>query len=123
MNNRYLALLIVPVLFFVALPAHAASPFTLSVKSITMVKAPPTCDVRSTKKRMTSGGVTEIVWKSKYATSMTGLTRDERVWETKGRQRVAIAFVGKHEFPMTFEGPGGKTTCVAKVFVKAKKDR
>ncbi len=125
MTNRYRALLFVPILFLAALPAHAATttPLTLSVKSITIVKAPPTCEVRSTKRVMTSGSVTEIVWESKNATSMTGLTRDEKVWPTKGRQRVAIAFLGKHEFPMTFEGPGGRTTCVAKVFVHPKKDR
>ena len=123
MTNRYLVLLLVPILFFVALPAHAANTLTLSVKNVTIVKAPPTCEVRSTKRTMTSGSVTQIVWKSDNATSMTGMTRDGRVWPAKGRERVAIAFVGKHEFPLTFEGPGGKTTCVAKVFVKAKKVR
>lgn len=102
---------------FWAPEAHAATS-SLSIKSVTVTKAPPTCEARSTKKRMASGSVTEIVWKSKHATSMTGLTADERVWPTKGRERVAIAFVGKHEFPLVFEGPGGKTTCVAKVFVK-----
>lgn len=122
MKNRYLALLVLPVLFFVALPAHAESPFTISVKSITMVKIPPTCEVRATKKRMTSGGSMEIVWKSDRATSMTGLVKGDTVWPTKGRQRVSIAVLGKHEFPMTFEGPGGKTTCVAKVFVHPKRD-
>lgn len=104
--------------FFVAPVAQAQTSHPISIKNITVVKAPPTCEVRSTKKRMASGSVTEIVWKSKYATSMTGFTRDERVWPTKGRERVAIAFVGKREFPLTFEGPGGKTTCTAKVFVK-----
>lgn len=123
MTNRYLVLLLVPVLFLAAAPAHAASPVTLSVKNLTIVKAPPTCEVRSTKRTMTSGSVTEIVWKSDNATSMMGLTRDEKVWPTKGRQRVAIAFLGKQEFPLTFEGPGGKTTCVAKVFVHPKKAR
>ena len=117
------AFLILPILAFTPVPAHAEVPFTISVKSITMVKVPPTCEVRSTKKRMSSGSVTNIVWKSENATSMTGLTRDERVWPTKGRERVAIAFVGKHEFPLTFTGPGGSVTCVAKVFVKERKHR
>lgn len=116
--------IILPVLLFAAAPAaRAAEPYTLSVSKITMVKIPPTCEVRSTKKRMTSGGTTEIVWKSDRATRMTGLVKGDKEWPTKGRQRVSIAVVGKHEFPMTFEGPGGKTTCVAKVFVKAKKSR
>jgi hypothetical protein len=123
MTNRYLVLLLVPVFFLAAAPAHAANTLTLSVKNLTVVKAPPTCEVRSTKRTMTSGAVTQIVWKSDNATSMTGLTRDQKVWPTEGRERVAIAFVGKHEFPMTFEGPGGKTTCVAKVFVHPKKVR
>ncbi len=127
MNTRHFTrlaiVLVVPILLLAGVPAHAASstPMTLRISNITIVKVPPSCDVRSTKKRMVSGGVTEIVWKSKNATSMTGLTTDERMWPTKGRERFAIAFVGKHEFPMTFEGPGGKTTCIAKVFVKAKK--
>jgi hypothetical protein len=116
------SLLVLPMLLS-AVPAQAQETPTLSVKSIIVVKTPPTCEVRSTKKRMSSGSVTEIVWKSKNATKMMGLTRDERVWPTKGRERVAIAFVGKHEFPLTFEGSGGKTTCVAKVFVKHKRDR
>jgi|GEM_PF-2140838 len=127
MNTRHLIrfglVLVAPMLLLAGVPAQAATPtnMTLRISSITVVKVPPTCEVRSTKKRMTSGNVTEIVWKSKNATSMTGLTRDGRVWSTKGRERFAIAFPGKHEFPMTFEGPGGKTTCVAKIFVKAKK--
>lgn len=123
MNHRALLLVLVLPLFLAAAPAHAADSVGLSVSSVTIVKMPPTCEVRSTKKRMTSGSVTEIVWKSDNATSMSGLTRDERVWPTKGRERVAIAFVGKHLFPLTFTGPGGTTTCVAKIFVKARKDR
>lgn len=105
------------------IPASAAEGMKLTVANVTMVKVPPTCEVRSTKKRMTSGSVTEIVWTSDHATHMKGMTRDERVWPKKGRERVAIAFVGKHEFPLTFVGPGGETTCIAKVFVKPKKDR
>jgi len=124
MTTRIISLLVLPILLLAAAPAHAVSNDTaLRVSGITMMKMPPTCEVRSTKKRMTSGSVTEIVWKSDRATKMTGLTRDERIWPTKGRERVAIAFAGKHEFPLTFEGPGGKTTCIAKVFVKAKKTR
>lgn len=118
------AAIVIPAFLFSFAHAHAASPeFNMRVSKITMVKMPPTCEVRATKKRMTSGGTVDIVWKSDHATRMTGLTRDERVWPTKGREHFAIAFVGKHEFPMTFEGPGGKTTCVAKVFVKAKKEK
>ncbi len=127
MNTRHFSrlalVLVVPILLLAGVPAHAATstPMTLRISGITIVKVPPSCEVRSTRKRMTSGGVTEIVWKSDHATKMTGLTTDERVWPIKGRERFAIAFVGKHEFPMTFEGPGGTTTCIAKVFVKAKK--
>lgn len=121
MTHRYLALLILPLLF-VAVPVQAAEPLSISVSKISIIKKPPTCEVRATKKRMTSGSSVDIVWKSENATSMTGLTRDERTWPTKGREHFMIGFTGKHEFPLTFEGPGGKTTCVAKVFVKAKKD-
>lgn len=110
-------------LFVFALPAHAQVPFTLSIQSITIVKAPPTCEARSTKRWMRSGSVTEIVWESENATSMTGFTSAARVWPTEGRERVAIGFTGKHEFPLTFTGPGGTTTCIAKVFVHAKRDR
>ncbi len=110
-----------PLLLVSSVPQHAHAEMKLSVASVTMVKAPPTCEVRSTKKRMTSGNVTEIVWKSEYATRMTGLVKGEQVWPAKGRQRVAIAVVGKHEFPLTFEGPGGTATCIAKVFVKPRK--
>jgi hypothetical protein len=123
--TKLILALALPVLLVSAapVPVQAASPFTLSVKNITIVPAPPTCEVRSTKKRMASGSATYIVWESKNATAMTGLTRGEQVWPTKGRQRVAIAILGKHEFPLTFEGPGGKTTCTAKVFVKQRSER
>lgn len=123
MKKTLLASVLLPVLLFAAMPAHAATPFDLRVSNITVVKVPPTCEIRATKKRMTSGSTMEIVWDSKNATKAYGLTRDARTWDTEGRQRFAIAFVGKHEFPMTFEGPGGKTTCTAKVFVKAKRTR
>lgn len=122
MKKTLLASVLLPVFLFTALPAHAAET-GVRIKSITVVKAPPVCEIRATKKRMTSGSTMEIVWDSKYATKAYGLTRDDRTWDTEGRQRFAIAFVGKHEFPMTFEGPGGKTTCTAKVFVKAKRQR
>lgn len=128
MTNRTLAsisaAIVIPAFLLSFAPAYAATPdFSLRVSKVTMVKMPPTCEVRATKKRMTSGGTVDIVWKSEHATRMTGLTRDKRIWPTKGREHFAIAFVGKHEFPMTFEGPGGTTTCVAKVFVKPKKDK
>ena len=123
MKKIILASVLLPVLFFAATPAHAATASDVRVTSITVVKAPPTCEVRATKKRMTSGGTLEIVWDSEYAWSMTGLVKGDKVWPTEGRQRVSIAVLGKHEFPMTFEGPGGKTTCTAKVFVKAKRTR
>lgn len=121
--SRASALLIVPALLLAAAPfsAEAADIQSLSVGKITFVPVSPTCEVRSTKKRMTSGSTTEIVWESKNATKMTGLVKGDATWPTKGRERVSIAVLGKHEFPMTFEGPGGKTTCVAKVFVKERK--
>lgn len=119
--SRIGASFILPAALLVAAPVHAAPAFGLSIANITTVKMPPTCEVRSTKKRMTSGSTTQIVWESKNATTMTGLVKGDTVWPTKGRERVSIAVIGKHEFPMTFEGPGGKTTCTAKVFVKAKK--
>lgn len=107
----------------IAVPTTHAADFNVSIKNVTMVKAPPTCEVRATKRVMRSGGTTEIVWKSDRADHMVGLTRDPREWPTKGRERFAIAFVGKHEFPLTFVGPGGKTTCIAKVFVHPKKTK
>lgn len=125
MTHRFFAhgcaLLILPLAFFIYAPDAQAREITFSVSNVTIVKAPPTCEARSTKRRMSSGSVTEIVWKSSRAEHMEGLTSEKRVWPTKGRERVAIAFVGKHEFPLTFVGPGGKTTCIAKVFVHPKK--
>lgn len=120
---RACAFFILPIALFAFAPEARAKDITFTVSSVTMVKAPPTCEARSTKKVMRSGSVTEIVWKSTRADYMEGMTRDTRTWPTKGRERVAIAFVGKHEFPLTFVGPGGKTTCIAKVFVHPRKDR
>jgi len=81
----------------------------------------PTCEVRATKKRITSGQTTTLVWKSKHAHTMYGITKDGE-WEADGRQKIAIGFTGTKEFPMVFVGKGGIATCVAKVFVHPKKD-
>jgi len=127
MTHRFFAhgcaLLILPLAFLAYAPDASAKELGFSVSNVTMVTIPPTCEVRSTKRIMRSGGTTQIVWKSTRADHMEGLTRGDRQWPTKGRERVAIAVVGKHEFPLTFVGPGGKTTCIAKVFVHPKKTR
>lgn len=120
MNHRYAALLILPVLFLAAPTAHAGS-FDIKVANITMVPLPPTCEVRATKRVIRSGGSVDIVWKSN-AEKMVGLVKGEKEWSPDGRQRVSIAVLGKHEFPMTFVGKNGATrTCTATVFVHAKR--
>ena len=120
MNNRFLALFVT--LFVISMPiaAHAET-LSLHVDHITMVTAPPTCEAHATKTVITSGKSTSIVWKSKNADAMIGMTQGETVWETKGRQRFSIGIPGKHEFPLTFTGAGGSTTCIVKVFVHPKK--
>lgn len=123
MTYRLATFLIVPVLLgaFAPLPARAAD-FELRVANITMVPLPPTCEVRATKRVIRSGGSVDIVWKSRNAETVTGMVQGDREWPTKGRQRVSIAVLGKHEFPMTFTSKnGGVRTCTAKVFVHAKK--
>ena len=112
---RTLALLLA---LLIAAPTYAAS---LSVHTLPTEK--PTCEVRATKKSMTSGSTVDIAWTSKNATHMTGLVRDAKVRPVKGREHIAIAVLGKHTFPLTFTGPGGKITCSASVFVHPKKSR
>lgn len=100
--------------------AHAAS-FDIKVANITMVPLPPTCEARATKRVIRSGGTVDIIWKSN-AEKMIGLTKGETEWPADGRQRVAIAVLGKHVFPMTFIGKNGATRdCNVTVFVHAKK--
>ena len=123
MTYRLATFLIIPVLLsaFVPMPARAAD-FELSVANITMVPLPPTCEVRATKRVIRSGGSVDIVWKSRNAETVTGMVKGDKEWPTKGRQRVSIAVLGKHEFPMTFTSKNGATkTCTAKVFVHAKR--
>lgn len=105
------------------LAARAATQdIALTVKNVTMIPKPPTCEARASKKVMTSGSSVDIVWKSKDAVKMVGLVQGEKEWPADGRQKVTIAVRGKHEFPMTFIGKNGATsTCTAKVFVHAKK--
>jgi hypothetical protein len=126
MTNRTATFFIIPllVLAFAPAPAAHAADFTLSIANITMVPVPPTCEVRSTKKIIRSGGSFDLVWKSKGAEKMVGLVRGEEEWPADGRRRVSIAVLGKHEFPMTFVGKNGATaTCTAKVFVHPKKKK
>ncbi len=122
---RLSIVLVLPLLLLgVASPARAAEPVQLSIKNITMVPIPPTCEVRATKKHMRSGGTLSIVWKSDDAVKMTGLVQGDQEWPADGRQRISIAVPGKHLFPLTFTGKNGTTaTCTAKVFVKPKKIR
>lgn len=111
-------------LLFVALPAipAQAKELSISVANVTMVPVPPTCEARATKRIIRSGGSVDIVWKSRGAEKMVGLVQGDTEWPTKGRQRVSIAILGKHEFPMTFIAKSGAvSTCSATVFVHAKK--
>ena len=104
-----------------AMPAHAAG-FSLSVANVTMVPVPPTCEARATKRVIRSGGSVDIVWKSRGAQTMVGLVKGDKEWPVDGRQRVSIAVLGKHVFPMTFIAKSGATsTCSATVFVHAKR--
>ncbi len=98
--------------------AEASEPQVIHVK-IKAGEPAPTCKVRSTKKRITAGGTTTIVWDSENADKMLGLTKGGQ-WEAEGRQKVAIGFVGKKQFQMTFIGQGGIATCTATVHVHPK---
>lgn len=123
-TRRIVSLAATFVLFFgavPAVPAHAAE-FTLSLANVTMVPVPPTCEARATKRVIRSGGSVDIVWKSRGAEKMVGLVKGDQEWPVDGRQRVSIAVLGKHVFPMTFVAESGATrTCSATVFVHAKK--
>ncbi|HEY0948294.1 MAG TPA: hypothetical protein VGE53_02305 [Candidatus Paceibacterota bacterium] len=123
--SRFSASFMLATLLLMGLPlaARAATQdIALTVKNVTMIPKPPTCEARASKKVMTSGSSVDIVWKSKDAVKMVGLVQGEKEWPADGRQKVTIAVRGKHEFPMTFIGKNGATsTCTAKVFVHAKK--
>lgn len=115
--------LIVPLLLcmVLAVPSAQAAEYNISVANVTMIPLPPTCEARSTKRVIRSGGSVDIVWKSN-AEKMIGLTKDGGEWPADGRQRVSIAVQGKHVFPMTFVGKNGAIrTCDVTVFVHAKK--
>ncbi|MBU0750080.1 hypothetical protein KKH15_01020 [Patescibacteria group bacterium] len=81
----------------------------------------PTCEVRATRQHPVSGQETTLVWSSKNAYAMYGITKGGE-WAPDGRQKVRIAFAGKREFTMMFVGKGGITTCTASVHVHPKKD-
>lgn len=116
-----LALFVPALLFSFAPSASAAEPLTLTVKNVTMVPKPPTCEARATKKVIRSGGSFELKWKSKGAEHMYGLTEGKQ-WPADGKQRVSIAVLGKHEFPLTFVGKNGAiATCPVTVFVHPKR--
>lgn len=123
-TRRIVSLSALFVLLFMAMPAAAADQkaFSLSVANVTMVPVPPTCEVRATKKVIRSGGSVDIVWKSRGAEKMVGLVRGNEEWPVDGRERVSIAVLGKHVFPMTFIAKSGATrTCTATVFVHPRK--
>ncbi len=121
-TSRIALALIVPALFLAAPAAKAAEPLTLSVKNVTMIPKPPTCEARATKKVIRSGGSFDLVWKSRGAKKMIGLGEGKE-WPADGRQRVAVAVRGKHVFPLTFVSKDGAiATCPVTVFVHAKRD-
>lgn len=127
MTQRFFPYTLLGIILAIAIlmPVEAVKAKTtpVSVSNIKTVVAPPTCDVRSTKKWMHAGDTTKIVWESRRADYLGNFMSDTSPRPAKGSQRVTIAFVGKHEFPLTFVGPGGKTTCIAKVFVHPKKKK
>lgn len=95
---------------------------TFSVVNVALKPKPPTCEARSTKRRIVSGGATEIVWRSKNASYMLGIV-DGEVWPTDGRRRIALSGPATYEFPLVFVGKGGLATCYAKVEVRAERKR
>lgn len=103
----------------VAVPAQAAESQVIPVK-VKLGEPAPSCEARVTKKRIVSGGTTTLVWSSKHADKMYGITKGG-VWEEDGRRKIAIGFPGKQVFNMVFIGEGGIATCQATVFVKPKK--
>ena len=120
--SRIALALFVPALLFTFAPqVSAAEPLTLTVKNVTMVPKPPTCEARATKKVIRSGGSFDLVWKSKGAVKMLGIGEGKE-WPADGRQRVSIAILGKHEFPLTFVSEHGAiATCPVTVFVHPKR--
>lgn len=122
-TSRIALALVVPALFLTFVPAaRAAEPLSLTVTSITMVPKPPTCEARATKKVVRSGGSFTLKWKSKDAEYMYGFTEGKE-WPADGKQKVSIAVLGKHVFPLTFVSKNGATaTCPVTVFVHPKRD-
>lgn len=109
------------VLFFVALPLAPLHAKNLSVTNVA-VPEPLSCEARTTRKIIRTGGFTDIIWKSEGAEKMVGLVRGNKEWPVEGRQRIAISVLGKHVFPMTFIGKSGiTTTCSVTVFVHPKR--
>lgn len=120
--SRIALALFVPALFFSLAPSVSATePLRFTVTNVTMVPKPPTCEARATKKVIRSGGSFDLVWKSKGAEKMLGIGEGKE-WPADGRQRVSIAVLGKHEFPLTFVGKNGAiATCPVTVFVHPKR--
>lgn len=120
--SRFSALLIIVSACFGLAPVPAAAAETpqlsFRIASVTTRPVPPTCEARSTKRRMASGNVTEIVWKSENASYMLGIIPGEPR-PANGRQRIALSGPATYEFPLVFVGKGGLVTCYATVHVRA----
>lgn len=109
------------VLLFVALPFTPAHAKNLSVTNVA-VPGPVSCEARTTRKIIRTGGFVHIEWKSEGAEKMVGLVKGNTEWPVEGRQRISISVLGKHVFPMTFIGKNGSTTtCSVTVFVHPKR--
>ena len=123
MIHRSVSLFLALALLLISTPVPVrAESLSLKVANITMVPVPPTCEVRSTKRVIRSGGHVDIVWKSRGAAKMVGMVQGDTEWPADGRQRIALSVRGKHVFPLTFVGKNGATrTCSATVFVHAKR--
>lgn len=123
MKIRYVLPLLLTV-FTLVTPAQAATP-SISVSDVSYsntisISSPakkPTCKAYFTYKRPYVGEATELLWRSKKATYMTGLfTAEQRPAE--GSQRIIFGHAGKQHFELTFVGSGGVTTCALDINVK-----
>lgn len=120
-TRRIVSLSAAFVLLFVALPFAPAQAKNLSVTNVA-VPEPLSCEARTTRKIIRTGGFVDIVWKSEGAEKMIGLVKGSKEWPVEGRQRFSTSVLGKHIFPMTFIGKNGNTTtCSVTIFVHPKR--
>lgn len=119
MKPFLLASLIVAAVVYGAAPLYAATPSIqiTPVSSVTGNGKAPTCKTYFTYKKPRAGESTTLLWRSHRADYMTGLyTAEQR--PSRGSQNIVFGHPGQQTFQLTFTGPGGSTTCTAKIMVR-----